>query len=376
MRRFLFTSEAVSRGHPDKIADQISDAILDACIKDDPNCRVAAETLITDGLIVLAGEITASVKLNYKEIARDVLYEIGYDDISFGLNVDTLQILSSFHGQSLDIASGIYQNQNLRAGDQGMMFGFACLDTLELMPLPILCAHHILKAVNEARESKKLPYLGPDGKAQVTVEYENDIPQRIHTIVLSTQHKKEIEVKALTEDLIKIIKTIPYARFIDINTRIYINPTGRFVIGNIKADTGLTGRKIMVDTYGGMGRHGGGAFSGKDPSKVDRTGSYMARFIAKNIVHAKLAKRCEVQISYAIGKADPISLYVETFGEALISSDDLNHLVEKNFDLRPHAIIERLNLLRPIYKKTAYGGHFGREEEEFTWEYTDPNLFL
>lgn len=371
MERFQFTSEAVSQGHPDKVADQISDAILDACITQDPKSKVACETLVTDNLVILAGEITSQASFDPEKIVRNTVKDIGYDNAALGMDYKTCKIEFHFHKQSADIAMGVDWNKELGAGDQGMMFGYACDETPEYMPLPISFAHKILAAQRKARLDKTIPYLGPDAKSQVTVEYEHYIPKKITSIVLSSQHQADVDIEKIRADLKKMILSIAPKGMIDDNTKFYINPTGRFVIGGPLGDTGLTGRKIMVDTYGGMGRHGGGAFSGKDPSKVDRSAAYMARYLAKNIVAAKLAKRCEVQIAYAIGVAKPVSFFIETFGTGTLPNDHLKDLVLTKVDLRPRAIIEKFDLLRPIYTKTAFGGHFGRNDPDFTWEKLD-----
>lgn len=376
MTHFLFTSESVSIGHPDKMADQISDAILDACLAIDPHARVACETLVCRGLVVLAGEITTFATLDYQEIVRKTIQNIGYDDPQLGFDFQSCGIISSINKQSADIAQGICESQNpykeQGAGDQGIMFGYACDETPELMPLPIMLAHTIVRTLREKRQKGILKYLRPDAKAQVTIEYDaHHQPVRLHTIVLSTQHTEEIDSTILVADMKELIYQIVPSSFRDENTLFYINPTGRFVLGGPAADCGLTGRKIIVDTYGGMGRHGGGAFSGKDPSKVDRSASYAARYIAKNVVAAKLAKRCEVQISYAIGVPYPISIKVETFGTGTISEDLLSHVIPLVFQLSPKGIIQMLDLKRPIYQQTAFEGHFGRHEPHFTWEKTD-----
>jgi len=376
MGHFLFTSESVAVGHPDKIADQISDAVLDECLRQDPNSRVACEALVASGLVVLAGEITTKAHLNYQEIVRNTIRDIGYADSTLGFDFRSCGILSSINTQSPDIAQGVEEGQGLfkeqGAGDQGIMFGYACEETPELMPLPIMLSHKIVRELKRLRESKELLYLRPDAKAQVTVEYnERHEPQRIHTVVISTQHAADIDNETITQDMEALIHRMTPDRLLDDKTTIYINPTGRFVVGGPVADCGLTGRKTIVDTYGGMARHGGGAFSGKDPTKVDRSASYAARYVAKNIVAAKLARRCEVQIAYAIGVASPISIKVDTFGTASVSEDLLSFVIPLVFDLSPRGIIEMLDLRRPIYKVTAFGGHFGREEVSFSWEKTD-----
>lgn len=374
MSHFLFTSESVAIGHPDKVADQISDAVLDACLRVDPYARVACETLVTTGLIVLSGEITTTAHPNFPEIARETVKEIGYTDSSIGFDYKSCGVLVSFNKQSPDIAQGVNEDDSKAqgAGDQGLMFGFACDETPELMPLPIMLAHQIVRELRLLRINGDLPYLRPDAKSQVTVEYDEEHnPVRIHTVVISTQHRPEVDQSVIARDMKALIHRLAPKGFIDENTLFYINPTGRFVVGGPEGDCGLTGRKIIVDTYGGMGRHGGGAFSGKDPTKVDRSASYAARYVAKNIVAAKLAKRCEVQISYAIGVPFPISIKVDTFGTGLVGEDQLAAVIPQVFDLSPKGMIEMLNLRRPIYTKTAFGGHFGRNEKEFTWENTD-----
>ena len=362
----IFTSEAVSRGHPDKIADQISDAVLDGCLAQDPYSRVACETLVTDGLIVLAGEISTQAQLDIREIVRHTIHDAGYDQPTFGFDYQSCGITFSIHQQSLDIAQGIAKEQG--AGDQGMMYGFACDETDVLMPLPILVAHQILEELDRCRREKILPYLGPDAKAQVTVEYAGLVPQRIAAIVLSTQHLEDVELENLRQDLRALIERIAPANMLDRHTHFYINSAGRFVIGGPRGDTGLTGRKIMVDSYGSIGRHGGGAFSGKDPSKVDRSAAYMARYLAKNIVAAKLATRCEVQLAYAFGLAEPVAVDINTFGTGHMPDHEMLKKIKARFDLTPQGMINKLNLLRPIYRKTAYGGHFGRLDPDFTWE--------
>ena len=368
--RFLFTSESVTEGHPDKIADQISDAILDACLEQDPYSRVAAETLTATGLVVIAGEITTKAYVDFQTLVRGVVASIGYDNALYGFDSNTCAVISSINRQSRDIAQGVDTGG---AGDQGMMFGFATNETPELMPAAISLAHKLTRRLSEVRKSGKLSYLRPDGKSQVTVEYdEAGKPVRIDAVVISTQHAEHIPTEELRADILKhVIQAVLPPEWLDENTKYHINPTGRFVIGGPMGDTGLTGRKIIVDTYGGAGRHGGGAFSGKDPTKVDRSAAYMARYIAKNIVAAGLADKAEVQLAYAIGVVEPVSVLVETFGTGKVSSKVLTELVRKNFQLTPKGIIESLNLRRPIYQKTAAYGHFGRNEPEFTWEATD-----
>jgi len=368
--RFLFTSESVTEGHPDKIADQVSDAILDACLEQDPYSRVAAETLTATGLVVIAGEITTKAYVDFQSLVRGVIASIGYDNALYGFDSNTCAVISTINKQSGDIAQGVDTGG---AGDQGMMFGYASNETPELMPAPISLAHKLCRQLTAVRKSGKLPYLRPDGKSQVTVEYdENGKPARIDAVVISSQHSDTVSNEELHADILKyVIQAVLPAAWLDEHTKYHINPTGRFVIGGPMGDTGLTGRKIIVDTYGGMGRHGGGAFSGKDPTKVDRSAAYMARYIAKNIVAAGLAERAEVQLAYAIGIAEPVSVLVDTFGTGKLSPAKLTELVRKNFALTPKKIIESLNLRRPIYQKTAAYGHFGRTEPEFTWEATD-----
>jgi S-adenosylmethionine synthetase len=368
--RFLFTSESVTEGHPDKIADQVSDAILDACLAQDPYSRVAAETLTATGLVVIAGEITTKAYVDFQGLVRGVISSIGYNNALYGFDSNTCAVISTINKQSGDIAQGVDTGG---AGDQGMMFGYASNETPELMPAPISFAHKLTRKLTEVRKNGKLPYLRPDGKSQVTVEYdENGKPARIDAVVISSQHADSVSNEQLHSEIMQyVIKAVLPTELIDENTKYHINPTGRFVIGGPMGDTGLTGRKIIVDTYGGMGRHGGGAFSGKDPTKVDRSAAYMARYIAKNIVAAGLADKAEVELAYAIGVAEPVSVLVDTFGTGKVSDGKLTELVRKNFSLTPKGIIESLNLRRPIYQKTAAYGHFGRTEPEFTWEATD-----
>ena len=369
----LITSESVTEGHPDKICDQISDAILDSLIVQDPYSRVAVECMTTTGSIHVAGEVTTRGFVDVQSVARRVLKKIGYTDPKFGIDADDAGVWVSIHSQSPDISQGVNDGENKEqgAGDQGMMYGYACNETPELMPMPIVVAHKLTRKLAEVRKNNSIKNLGPDGKSQVTIEYEDGKPLRIEAVVIAQQHREEISEEELRKEIIeKVIKPV-CGEMIDNNTKIHINATGRFVIGGPEGDTGVTGRKIIVDTYGGVGRHGGGAFSGKDPSKVDRSGAYMARYIAKNIIAAGLADRCEIQISYAIGVAKPVSIMIDTFGTGKIPDKDIAEIVNKNFDMRPRAIIEHLNLLHPIYEKTASYGHFGREESEFTWEKTD-----
>jgi S-adenosylmethionine synthetase len=381
MKNYLFTSESVSEGHPDKVSDLISDAVLDAILEEDPNARVAAETLTNTNLVVLAGEITTTAKVDYEQIARDTLKSIGYDNIEYGIDYKTCEVLVKYDTQSPDIAQGVNGAMDdpldQGAGDQGLMFGYACDETRELMPLPIHLSHRLVERQALVRKNGKLPWLRPDAKSQVTVEYKDKVPTRVDTVVLSTQHSPDISLEHLREAVIEeIINPIIPKELIKGDIKFLINPTGRFVIGGPQGDCGLTGRKIIVDTYGGAAPHGGGAFSGKDPSKVDRSAAYGARYVSKNIVAAGLASKCLVQISYAIGVAKPTSVMVDSFGTGTVSDEKLSELVAQEFDLRPKGIVETLNLLRPIYKRTAAYGHFGRDEPDFTWEALDKKFVL
>mgnify|MGYP000003575726 FL=1 len=382
MAKYLFTSESVTEGHPDKICDQISDAVLDAILEKDPNGRVACETAVTTGMVMVMGEISTNCYVDIPKIAREVIREIGYDRAKFGFDCDTCGVITSIDEQSGDIAMGVDKGLEAKetesneedngAGDQGMMFGFACDDTPELMPMPISLAHKLSKRLAEVRKNGTLTYLRPDGKTQVTIEYENDVPVAVETIVISNQHSPDVEMEQIRADIKKhVIDVIVPKELMREDTKIFINPTGHFVIGGPQGDSGLTGRKIIVDTYGGMGRHGGGAFSGKDPTKVDRSAAYAARYVAKNIVAAKLAKRCEVQLAYAIGVAQPVSINVNTFGTGTVADEVLEKAVEKVFDLRPTQIIKTLDLRRPIYRNLAAYGHMGREDLGVNWEKTD-----
>jgi S-adenosylmethionine synthetase len=379
--KFIFTSESVSEGHPDKVADQVSDSILDAILTQDRTARVACETMVTTGMVVIAGEITTNAVINYSEIARQTIKDIGYTDSEIGFDADTCAVLVSVDRQSPDISQGVSEGEGLHkeqgAGDQGLMFGYACNETPELMPMPIQLAHQLVAKLAEVRKSGKLNFLRPDSKSQVSVEYVDGKPSRIDTVVISTQHTPEVTHQRIEEEVIaEVIRKVIPVHLLDANTRYFINPTGRFVVGGPMGDCGLTGRKIIVDTYGGMGRHGGGAFSGKDPSKVDRSAAYMGRYVAKNLVAAGLCERCEVQVAYAIGMAQPVSIMVNTFGTGKLPEERFSSLVRETFDMRPSAIIEQLDLLRPIYLKTAAYGHFGRELPEFTWEKTDKAALL
>ena len=381
MKNYLFTSESVSEGHPDKVSDLISDAVLDAILEEDPNARVAAETLTNTNLVVLAGEITTTAKIDYEQIARDTLKSIGYDNIEYGIDYKTCEVLVKYDTQSPDIAQGVNGAMDdpldQGAGDQGLMFGYACDETKELMPLPIHLSHRLVERQALVRKNGKLPWLRPDAKSQVTVEYKDKVPTRVDTVVLSTQHSPDISLEDLREAVIEeIINPIIPKELIKGDIKFLINPTGRFVIGGPQGDCGLTGRKIIVDTYGGAAPHGGGAFSGKDPSKVDRSAAYGARYVSKNIVAAGLASKCLVQISYAIGVAKPTSVMVDSFGTGTVSDEKLSELVAQEFDLRPKGIVETLDLLRPIYKRTAAYGHFGRDEPDFTWEALDKKSVL
>jgi len=374
LKNFLFTSESVTEGHPDKISDQISDAILDAFISGDPNSRVACETLVTTGMAIVAGEITSKTQVDVSSLVRDVIKDVGYTNSAFGFDCNTCAVLSSLDKQSPDISMGVDTGG---AGDQGLMFGYACDDNEELMPVPILLAHKLTKKLSEVRKSGELDYLRPDGKSQVTVEYVNEKPSRIDAVVISSQHGEDVSLTQIRKDILeKVIRPILPTNLVDSDTIFHINPTGRFVVGGPQGDAGLTGRKIIVDTYGGWGRHGGGAFSGKDPSKVDRSACYAARWIAKNIVAAGLANKCEVQLAYAIGVAEPVSIMVDAFDSNKIPQERIAEIVRANFDLTPAGIIKSLDLRRPIYRKTSTYGHFGRTEAEFTWEATNKAAIL
>jgi S-adenosylmethionine synthetase len=373
---FLFTSESVTEGHPDKVSDQISDHILDRMLDQDLKARVACETMVTTGMAIVAGEITTSAYVDIPSVVRETIKDIGYKNSSMGFDWETCAVISTIDKQSPDIAIGVNDGSGLfkeqGAGDQGLMFGYACNDTPTLMPMPIFLAHGVTERLADVRKSGKLPWLRPDGKSQVTVSYIDGKPQRVHTIVIAAQHDPDVDYDTLRDAIIKdVIKEVVPAELLDDKTQYFINTTGRFVVGGPLGDCGLTGRKIITDTYGGFGYHGGGAFSGKDPSKVDRSSSYMCRYIVKNIIAAGLAEKCEIQIAYTIGRAEPVSVMVGAYGTGVVSSEELTEMVKKEFDLRPAAIIERLDLLRPIYRKTTNYGHFGRELPEFTWEKTD-----
>jgi S-adenosylmethionine synthetase len=378
VKRSLFTSESVTEGHPDKVCDQISDSILDEFLRQDSDSRVAVESMTTTGIVFVAGEVTSKGRVHVQKIVRDTIREIGYDKPDYGFDCDSCCVLASLHEQSPDISMGVTASGSKEqgAGDQGLMFGYATNETPELMPLPITMAHQLSMKLAQVRKKKELSWVRPDGKSQVSVIYEDGIPKRIDTVVVSTQHSPDISMSQLREEVVnKVIKPV-CSSWIDGRTKFLVNPTGRFVIGGPPGDTGLTGRKIIADTYGGMGRHGGGAFSGKDPSKVDRSACYMARYIAKNVVAAGLADKCEVQVAYAIGLAEPVSIMVHTFGTGKASEEEIEAKVRKTFDMRPAGIIKMLDLKKPVYRKTAAYGHFGRNEPGFTWEKTDKALFL
>ncbi|MDQ3882609.1 MAG: methionine adenosyltransferase [Thermoproteota archaeon] len=376
-KRWLFSSESVTEGHPDKVCDQISDAVLDEFLREDPDSRVAVETMITSGIVFVAGEVTSKGRPNVQKIVRDTIQTIGYDKAEYGFDYNSCSVLISLHEQSPDISMGVSASTDKEqgAGDQGLMFGFATNETPELMPLPITVAHQLSMTLARVRKKKELSWVRPDGKSQVSVVYEDGAPKRIDSVLISTQHSPDISMSQLREEVInKVIKPV-CSRWIDSETKFLVNPTGRFVIGGPPGDTGLTGRKIIADTYGGMGRHGGGAFSGKDPSKVDRSACYMSRYVAKNIVASGLAQKCEVQVAYAIGVAEPISIMVDTFGTGKMPEEQIEGLVRKNFDMRPAGIIRTLDLKRPIYQQTAAYGHFGRNNPSFTWERLDRVFF-
>jgi S-adenosylmethionine synthetase len=377
VKRWLFSSESVTEGHPDKVCDQISDAILDEFLRQDADSRVAVESMITSGIVFVAGEVTSKGKTDVKKIVRETIRSIGYDKSDYGFDCDSCSVLCSLHEQSPDISMGVSASTDKEqgAGDQGLMFGFATSETPELMPLPITIAHQLSMRLAQVRKKKELDWIRPDGKSQVSVLYEDGVPKRIDSVVISTQHSPDIGMSQLREEVINNVIKPVCGSWMDSQTKFLVNPTGRFVIGGPPGDTGLTGRKIIADTYGGMGRHGGGAFSGKDPSKVDRSACYMARYIAKNIVAAGLAKKCEVQVAYAIGVAEPISVMIETFGTGKMPEEDIEATVRKNFDMRPAGIIKTLDLKRPIYHQTAAYGHFGRNNPSFTWENTHKRLF-
>jgi len=372
-RRYLFTSESVTEGHPDKICDQISDSILDELLRQDPESRVAVESMATTGIVFIAGEVTSKARLDTQKVVRDTIRDVGYDKPEYGFDCNTCSVLTSLHEQSPDISLGVTSSKNKEqgAGDQGLMFGYATNETPEFMPLPITMANQLCMKLSQVRKRKELPWVRPDGKSQVSVVYEDYNPIRIDTVVVSTQHSPEVSLDELREEIIdKVIRPV-CENWVDGQTNFLVNPTGRFVIGGPPGDTGLTGRKIIADTYGGMGRHGGGAFSGKDPSKVDRSACYMARYVAKNIIAAELAKRCEVQVAYAIGVAEPVSVMIDTYGTGRVSEDQIENSIRKSFDMRPAGIIKMLDLKKPKYKMTAAYGHFGRNEPGFTWEKID-----
>lgn len=372
-RRYLFTSESVTEGHPDKICDQISDSILDELLRQDPESRVAVESMATTGIVFIAGEVTSKARLDTQKVVRDTIRDVGYDKPEYGFDCNTCSVLTSLHEQSPDISLGVTSSKNKEqgAGDQGLMFGYATNETPEFMPLPITMANQLCMKLSQVRKRKELPWVRPDGKSQVSVVYEDYNPIRIDTVVISTQHSPEVSLDELREEIIDKVISPVCENWVDGQTNFLVNPTGRFVIGGPPGDTGLTGRKIIADTYGGMGRHGGGAFSGKDPSKVDRSACYMARYVAKNIIAAELAKRCEVQVAYAIGVAEPVSVMIDTYGTGRISEDQIENSIRKSFDMRPAGIIKMLDLKKPKYKMTAAYGHFGRNEPGFTWEKID-----